>query len=64
MGQPNSGNAELPYSEFITIVAGTGETETSHYPKEKKSTESPKVAASEMGWAKTYLNPNLLGYSY
>ena len=63
MGQPNSGNTELPYSEFIAIVAGTWGTETSHYPEEKKSTESPLVAASETGWAKTYLFPNLLGYS-
>ena len=29
----------------------TGGTETSKYPEEKKSTEIPKVAASEIGLA-------------
>ena len=29
----------------------TGRTETSKYPEEKKSTEIPKVAASEIGLA-------------
>ena len=29
----------------------TGGTETSKYPEEKKSTEIPKVAASEIGTA-------------
>ena len=30
---------------------GTGGTETSHYPEEKKSTEIPQVVASERGTA-------------
>ena len=31
------------------IKKRTGRTETSQYPQEKKSTEIPKVAASEIG---------------
>ena len=33
----------------------TGGTETSQYPKEEKSTEMPRVAASEIGGAQTNL---------
>lgn len=57
MGEPSASHVALPYSEYIAIVAGTRGTETSHYPEEKKSTESPLVAASEKGSAKTYPFP-------
>ena len=45
MGQPNMVRIILPLGER------TWESETSQYPQEKKSTEIPKVAASEMGKA-------------
>lgn len=53
MGQPNTSHVVLPHTEYIGYVEGTGGTETSQYLEEKKSTESPIVAASEMGSAKT-----------
>jgi len=37
--------------EYINQVWRTWRTETSKYPEEKKSTEIPKVVASEMGQA-------------
>ena len=37
--------------EYIDKKERTQRTETSKYPQEKKSTEIPKVAASEMGLA-------------
>lgn len=54
MGKPSASHVALPYSEYIAIVEGTKGTETSQYLEEKKSTESPLVAASEKGSAKTY----------
>ena len=47
MGQPNWSNVQLPERER------TRGSETSQYPEEEKSTEIPKVAASEMGLAQT-----------
>lgn len=47
MGKPSASHVALPYSEYIAIVEGTKGTETSQYLEEKKSTESPLVAASE-----------------
>ena len=43
MGQPNIARVMLPYGER------TWGSETSQYPKEKKSNEIPIVAASEKG---------------
>ena len=43
MGQPSISRGMLPCGER------TRGSETSQYPQEKKSTEIPKVAASEMG---------------
>ena len=40
-------------TEYIGHEKRTGRTETSKYPEEKKSTEIPKVVASEMGTART-----------
>ena len=42
-----------PASEYIGGGEATGGTETSKYPEERKSTETPRVAASESGSAQT-----------
>ena len=42
-----------PLTEFIGLGKRTQGSETSQYLQEKKSTEIPKVAASEMGRAQT-----------
>ncbi len=55
MGQPSRGYTRLPISESIGYVEGTWGTETSKYPQEKRETSIPRVAASETGWAKTFL---------
>ena len=47
MGQPSTVRAVLPCGER------TRGSETSQYPKEEKSKEIPKVAASEMGEGQT-----------
>ncbi len=49
MGKPTPQGVLRP--EHIGSVERTGRTETSKYPEEKKSTEIPKVVASEMGSA-------------
>ena len=49
MGKPTS--YEVSLAEYIGQRKRTGRTETSKYPEEKKSTEIPKVVASEMGTA-------------
>ena len=49
MGEPSRGNALLPAAERIGGQEATGGTETSKYPEERKSTETPGVAASETG---------------
>ena len=41
----------VSHPEYIGMWKRTGRTETSKYPEEKKSTEIPKVVASEMGRA-------------
>jgi len=41
----------LPGGDILKRQKGTGGTETSKYPEEKKSTEIPLVAASEEGRA-------------
>ena len=53
MGEPSRGHALLPAPESIRCEEATGGTETSKYPEERKSTETPGVAASETG-----LSPN------
>ncbi len=45
MGQPSISRGMLPFGER------TRGSETSQYPKEKKSNEIPKVVANEMGLA-------------
>ena len=49
MGKPGPQGSLL--TEFIGQVERTQGTETSKYLKEKKSTEIPRVVASEMGAA-------------
>ena len=49
MGKPGSQESFPP--EYIGGVKRTQGTETSKYLKEKKSTEIPKVVASEIGTA-------------
>ena len=47
MGQPTGSSSSTSFEEL------TWGSETSQYPEEKKSNETPKVAASEMGRAQT-----------
>jgi hypothetical protein len=47
MGQPNTGNAVLLYTEFIGIEEQTEGTETSKYLVEEKTIVISRVAASE-----------------
>ena len=51
MGQPSWSNVQLPLAEYIGQRGDTRGSETSQYPKEKKSTEIPQVVASERGGA-------------
>ena len=51
MGKPGLGNAKSAADEHIVSERGTRGTETSKYPKEKKSIEILLVAASERGRA-------------
>ena len=44
---------ELPNERRARNARATRGTETSHYPEERKSTETPSVAASERGPAQT-----------
>ncbi len=53
MGKPGQGHAWSSCTEFIGARKPTRGTETSQYPKERKSTETPLVAASERGLAQT-----------
>jgi hypothetical protein len=53
MGKPTQGEPCVSMREFIAHGRETGGTETSKYPKEKKETSIPQVAASERGRAQT-----------
>ena len=53
MGKPSAGNAALPLAEHIGEAEVSGGSETSQYPEESKSTETPRVVASERGPAQT-----------
>src|ERR687897_1988231 len=55
MGKPGTGNAVSSRAEYIGARKASGGTETSQYPEERKSTETPRVVASERG-----LSPNLI----
>src|SRR5688500_19823523 len=54
MGKPSAGNTALPRAEYIGTREASGGTETSQYPEERKSTETPRVVASERGSAQTW----------
>jgi hypothetical protein len=41
MGKPSAGNAALPPAEHIGREETSGGSETSQYPEERKSTETP-----------------------
>ena len=41
MGKPNVGNAALSHVEHIGVAKTSGGSETSQYPEERKSTETP-----------------------
>jgi hypothetical protein len=53
MGQPNGRNGPLLRTEYIGARGLTRGSETSQYPEERKSTETPLVVASERGSAQT-----------
>ena len=55
MGEPTRGHARVSPPESIGRERTTGGTETSKYPEEEKSTEIPRVAASESGSAQTHV---------
>ena len=50
-GNPAGVMSGQPLAEHIGLGWRTRGSETSQYPEERKSTEIPKVAASEMGLA-------------
>src|ERR1700753_2561381 len=58
MGKPTAGSTALPPAEYIGGVEASRGTETSQYPEERKSTETPRVVASERG-----SSPNRAGVS-
>src|SRR3954451_4152749 len=53
MGKPSAGNTALPAAEYIGGAEASEGTETSQYLEERKSTETPRVVASERGSAQT-----------
>ncbi len=55
MGKPGGGNAPSPPAEKIGRGGPTQGSETSQYLEERKSNETPPVAASEGGIAQTGL---------
>ena len=59
MGEPERGSARSPTPEHIGREEATRGTETSKYPEERKSTEIPRVAASESGPAQTHARVSL-----
>ena len=53
MGKPTAGNAAVPRAEYIGAEERTRGSETSQYPKEKKTIVIPSVVASERGRGQT-----------
>ena len=53
MGKPTGSHVPVSRNEYIVPEKPTRGSETSQYPEEEKSNETPKVAASEMGSAQT-----------
>ena len=53
MGKPGRRHGLSAHAEYIGVLRRTRGTETSKYPLERKSTETPLVVASECGRAQT-----------
>src|ERR1700750_1587681 len=53
MGKPSADNTALLPAEYIGGAEASRGTETSQYPEERKSTETPRVVARERGAAHT-----------
>ena len=53
MGKPSGSHVPLSATEQIGCRKPTRGSETSQYPEERKSNETPEVAASEPGLAQT-----------
>jgi len=53
MGEPSTDKPVLLPPEYIGRVEPSGGSETSQYPEESKSNETPQVVASERGRAQT-----------
>ncbi len=51
MGKPGGSHVPSPLAEYIGQKGLTQGSETSQYLQERKSNETPKVVASEMGIA-------------
>src|SRR4051812_33774961 len=49
MGKPSAVSTALPPAEYIGGQGASRGTDTSQYPEERKSTETPRVVASERG---------------
>ena len=49
MGKPSAVSTALPPAEYIGGLEASRGTETSQYPEERTSTETPVVVASEPG---------------
>ena len=66
MGKPTGSHVPVSRNEYIVSEKPTRGSETSQYPEEEKSTETPKVAASEMGSAQTgrFRPPGVVGPAY
>src|SRR4051795_4461646 len=54
MGKPSAVNTALLPAEYIGGAEASRGTETSQYLEERKSTETPRVVASERGSAQTW----------
>src|SRR3954467_4045175 len=70
MGKPGTGNAVSARAEYIGAWQASEGTETSQYLEERKSTETPRVVASERGSAQTWpvqartrCRPGVVGHS-
>ena len=52
-GETHAAKSRVPYGESNSHTGGTRRTETSKYREEEKSTEIPRVVASESGRGQT-----------
>ena len=61
MGEPDIRNGMSSMAEYIGHERATRGIETSQYLEEKKSNETPKVAASESGGGQTSCRTGVVG---